>query len=300
MTKWIAVLGVVLLVPGCVQTSKPQPGPTHSTAPAQISAHWPSLLNDFRFRWTAEPGIDVTDGPAMVTRAYLESFNVVTFTADINNAYPGFMRATPENQTFADATDLQLTSVRPLGEGYTITPKDARPHFGYVQFHFLELTPNQDGWDAIVCEGNYSNFMESEVQPGKYVSVTAIQETAEPRRNGSNTLESGVHAVRIGLTQHDPRVGLAAPAPVNAPQRGPALAPGQDVFGNWFFTGSSFGGWGPKGDSHSLNWATPDLERRCGEAMPQNEAERLAMITGFKDAPPPHGDAVPGWPLDAK
>ena len=25
-------------------------------------------------------------------------------------------------------------------------------------------------------------------------------------------------------------------------------------------------------------------------------AERIAMMTGFKDQPPPHGEAIPGWP----
>jgi hypothetical protein len=34
--------------------------------------------------------------------------------------------------------------------------------------------------------------------------------------------------------------------------------------------------------------------------MPQNEAERTAMMTGYKDAPPEHGEAIPGWPAEGK
>ena len=37
---------------------------------------------------------------------------------------------------------------------------------------------------------------------------------------------------------------------------------------------------------------------RLGED-PWNEAERLAILTGFKDQPPPPGAAEPGWPLQA-
>jgi hypothetical protein len=34
--------------------------------------------------------------------------------------------------------------------------------------------------------------------------------------------------------------------------------------------------------------------------MPFPEAERIAMMTGFKDQPPPHGEAIPGWPAKAQ
>jgi len=34
--------------------------------------------------------------------------------------------------------------------------------------------------------------------------------------------------------------------------------------------------------------------------MPQPEAERIAMMTGFKDQPPPHGEAIPGWPAKSQ
>lgn len=77
---------------------------------------------------------------------------------------------------------LQQTYVRPLGEGYPTTPKDARAHFGYTINHFLELVPSGDGWEALVCEGTYPHFAASRVHPGKYVSVNADEVTAQPNK----------------------------------------------------------------------------------------------------------------------
>lgn len=291
--RWAASIVTVALLSACATTSQPGPVSTTGTAPTRSYPNWPTLVDDFRFQWSAEPGIDLTEGPAVVVRAYVESYNIAIFTADSNNVYPGFMRATPANQTYREATALQLTGIRPLGEGYTVTPRDARPHFGSMQFHLLEITPAADGLEVLACIGDYANFIESDIEPGKFVSVAAIQSNAAPRP------DTGVRPLRITMTQHDPRVGPNAPAPVSAPQEGPAPAPDQDVFGNWFITGASFGGWGPKDAPEPTRWPPASLKQRCSQAMPQNEAERLSIITGFKDKPPPHGDAAPGWPLDA-
>lgn len=298
-TKLIVVmLAVVTLISGCVDDQKPK---ADSTAPTEkrLFQYWPTLLNNFRFRWSSELGIDVTTGPAMVVRAYLEAHDIATFTLDANNVYPGFMRATPENLTFKQAELLQQTYVRPLGEGYPTTPKDARAHFGYTISHFLELVPSGDGWAALVCEGTYPHFAASRVHPGKYVSVNADEVTAQPNNGVVKDEDLGVEPIRVTLTQHDPRVGPGAPADVTTPQKGPAFSPDRDVFGNWFITAASFGGWGPKDVTQSLRWDQPEPQNRCNSVMPQNAAERRAIITGFRDAPPPHGDAVPGWPLPA-
>jgi hypothetical protein len=300
MKTGLAILAIVAVLSGCTHAPQKTDASATTETPAQLWPNWPSLLNDFRFQWTAEPGIDITIGPAMVARAYLEASDVATFTLNPDNVYPGFNRATPENEKATGNFEYQLTHIRPLGEAYTETAKDATPHFGHVTYHFLDLKPVDDGWDAIVCDGFYAHFLQSKAQPGKYVSVAALQETAQPRPGESNSLDSGVVPVRIHFTQHDPRVGSSSPAPISVPQKGPAPAPNVDVFGDWFITGSSSRGWGPQRNPQSREWPSPELERQCGEAMPQNEAERLAMITGFKDAPPPHGDAVPGWPLDSK
>jgi hypothetical protein len=227
----------------------------------------------------------------VVVRAYLEAHDVATFTFHLDNLYPGFLRATPENDDLNTDYVTQLAWIRPLNR-VKMGPADAREHFGFVAFHFLQLAQVGGGYRAIVCEGDYADFVKSDIQPGKYVSYNVDPKTAQPYPN-----TRGVWVHRIELTQHDRRVGSSPPAPVITPQRGPAPAPDQDVFGNWFFTGASSSFWGRIGETETF--PTPDLERQCSDRMPQNEAERLAMMTGFKDQPPPHGEAEPGWPLDA-
>jgi hypothetical protein len=291
----IALIASVGIVSGC-HTGGTKSPPTSSNSPAQLSPNWPPLLNDFRFHWTAEPGIDITSGPAMVVRAYMESFGVATFTLNPDNVYPGFNRATPENQEAEGDFLWQLVQIRPLGSGYTKTAKDARPHFGYEALHFLELTPIGDGYRAIVCSGEYAHFVESTTKPGKFVSIGVNEETGQLYRPG----DKGVYPYQIDLTQHDPRLRPNPPAPVTAPQRGPAPAPDQDVFGDWFFTGASASYWGPSNDRTAGEFPPPHLKQRCADAMPTPEAERLAIMTGFKDQPPPHGNAIPGWPAKAQ
>jgi hypothetical protein len=168
-------------------------------------------------------------------------------------------------------------------------PQDAWTHYGFVTYHVLHLNPKGNAFEAIVCGGEYSHFVNSLAQPGKFVSVAVNEATGKPYTSGS-----GLSVHRIEFTQSDSRVGANPPAPVAAPQRGPAPAPDQDVLGNWFITAASSHYWGPINDPQSRNFPTPDLERQCAERMPQNEAERTAMMSGFKDEPPPPGQAEPG------
>jgi hypothetical protein len=290
--RWFSVCLTVALIAAC---GPPTQGPTPDTSsqPDKLFPNWPLLLNDFRFHWTAAPGIDVTTGPAMGVRAYLESYSIAQTTFNADNVYPGFNRATPENQPREGNFLWQLVNVRPMGHPFTARPEDARPHFGYEAFHFLELTPAGTGYRAIVCSGSYAEFVASRTRPGKFVSVSVSDETGQPYARGS----SGVFAHQVELTQHDPRAGPNPPAPVTFPQKGPAPAPDQDVFGNWFITGASLSRWGLFDDPRSFR---PELEQRCEAAMPTPKDERLAIMIGFKDRPPPHGQAIPGWPAKAQ
>jgi hypothetical protein len=284
----IAVIAATSVAGGCHTQSNEAPR-TADTAPGQLYPNWPPLLNEFRFHWTAAPGIDIANGPAMVVRAYLEAYNTAWFTFNPDNVFPGFDRVTPENEDplGGEAFLWQLVHIRPLGRGYTKTAKDARPHYGYQALHFLELTPIDNGFRAIVCSGDYAHFVGSTARPGKFVSIGANEETAQPDGEG----DSGVYPTQIELIQRDPRIG---PKPL--PQRGPAPAPDQDVFGDWFFTGASSSYWGPSSDRTAADFPPPELKKRCEDAMPLPETERIAMMTGFKDQPPPHGEAIPGWP----
>ena len=85
---------------------------------------------------------------------------------------------------------------------------------------------------------------------------------------------------------------MSVAAPVG-PQIGPEPAPSNDVFGSWFITGAGLSHWGPVNGPDPLQ---PDLQPRCNAAMPQSESERRELVNGFKDQPPPHGVAEPGWP----
>ena len=109
-----------------------------------------------------------------------------------------------------------------------------------------------------MCEGTYPHFTASRVHPGKYVSVNADEVTAQPNKGVVKDEDLGVEPIRVTLTQHDPRVGPGAPADVTTPQKGPAFSPDRDVFGNWFITAASFGGWGPKDVTQSLRWDQPE------------------------------------------
>ena len=299
MKRSLAIVAAAALLGGCGHSptaSDEEASPTESET-LQF-ANWPVTLNNFRFKWTADPGIDLTTGASVLIRAYLESYIVAEYTFDLNNVYPGFLRATPPNMDrYAEGALLQFIGVRPLGVENTKTPQDARPHYGYVPNHVLELRPIGDGYEALVCSAEYASYVESANRPGKFISIASVDKTAKPYRSGP---ASGVFVYRIEFTQHDPRVGLTAPQPPTARQEGPSPAPIQDVFGNWFVTAESTKFWGPVGQPDQPLFPTPELQQRCADSMPQNEAERTEMMTGYKDAPPPHGEAIPGWPAESK
>lgn len=293
MTAW-RLLWVMILVGSIGGCAVPRTSPpTSPPSDERQFANWPSLLDEFRFKWTASPGIDVTTGPAMIVRAYLESYAVAQSTLDADNVYPGFNRATPENLPREGNYQLQFVNIRPMGPPFTSGPEDATPKYGYETFHFLELTPAGRGYRGIVCSGHYATFVASRSHPGKFFSVAARDGDALPFPRNS----SGVSAHQVELTQDDPRIGADAPPNVVMPQDGPQPAPDQDVFGNWFITAAGGQFWGPKNDPKSFR---PQLRKRCEDAMPTPTAERLAIITGFKDSPPPHGDPIPGWPTKSQ
>jgi hypothetical protein len=277
------------LISGCTHDGPPSPA-APPASPTEVYPNWPASLRDFRFHWTAEPGIALESGVSVPVRAYLESYDIATFTRNLANVYPGFMRATPENDELDGHYLAQLAWIRPLN-GVDTNPDGALEHFGYIPFHVLRIDPVDDGYRAIVCQGKYADFIKSTTQPGKFVSAAVDPATAQPR-----PADSGVVVHRLELTTNDPRVGADAPAEVTRPQRGPLPAPDEDVFGKWFFTGASSSFWGPIDAPNPERFPAPELESQCNDRMPHNEPERLAMMTGFKDRPPPHG-AAPGWPV---
>ncbi len=273
----------------------PTPTPTPSSLPEPLFSNYPAEANEFRFHWSAAPGIDLTGGPAVPLRAYLESMRLAAFAGgDPSVVYPGFMHATPENQPVSGPGDLfQLQFVRPKtraqyeANGWKYVERQV---YGYQPTHVLGLEPLGDHYRATLCLGAYSVYQNPVNDPKKFVSTAADESTGELRAGGRDA----VQVWRIELSDREPRAATP-PSALPQPQMGPLPAPVDDVFGNWFITGISQGElWGPSGQGEDVE--TPELREQCEAAMPDDAATRRAMATGFHKAPPPHGDPIPGWP----
>jgi hypothetical protein len=268
------------------------PTPPHSTSRvANLFPNWPQALNDFRFHWYAAPGIDLTAGPVVAVRAYLESYRIANLTGgDTSAVYPGFTRATPENEPESrQYAPFELRYVRPEtraeaeAKGWKYVERNM---FGYGPFYILSLTRVGAVFRAAVCQGEYSTFHPDDADPNKYVSVA----NWPPQ----DTDDKGTTVWRVELTDTDPRVGPNPPAAPMNPQLGPLPAPTGDVFGRWFITGASTSLWGVPGEAQYVD--TREVKQQCAEHMPDDAAARKAMYTGLHDQPPPHGDPIPGWP----
>jgi hypothetical protein len=257
---------------------------------------WPPTMNDFRFHWSAAPGVNLTTPPAVALRAYVESYGLSGYTnGDPLALYPGFLRATPENPPLqVEAGQLeQSRRIRPMtrAELEALEPryKERNSIYGYQPTHILDMQPQGDGYRATVCVGNYAAYRTRSSDKSRYYANIAETKTGQPVSD-PNAL---VQVLRVELTDRDPRVG-DAPAGPDTPQTGPLPAPVGDVFGRWFITGMSTNTWGPLGQTERID--TPEVRQQCEDAMPDDAATRTAMANGFHDQPPPHGDPIPGWP----
>ncbi|BBY31273.1 hypothetical protein [Mycolicibacterium sediminis] len=261
--------------------------------------NYPAQTNNFRFHWSAAPGIDLLNGAAVPLRAYVESVRLADLTGgDTTVVYPGFSRATPENKPVSKPGDLfQEEYVRPKTraeyEANGLRYVESQT-FGYQPTHILSLQPSGNGLRATLCVGTYSVYVSAADKPGQYVSTAADGATGQLRSEGRDT----VQVWRVELTDQMIQSQNTA-LPVPGPEAGPLPAPLDDVFGNWFITGLSQGElWGPSGQGEDVE--TPEVRQQCEAAMPDDAATRTAMATGFHDAPPPHGDPIPGWPAAEK
>ena len=256
--------------------------------PAPTFANWPQSLADFRFRWAAEPGVDLVSGPAVPLRAYLESYRIGQLTGEIGDAYPGFDRAVPELPAPNSDAPAQLEAIRPAPGAEQFGPPG--PFFGNEFFHILEITPVESGYRAYVCDGLYKIFREGE-EPGKYVSVVKYASN----HRGLNDV-NGMKVWRVEFTDTPPAAD--APALVTD-QRGPNPAPAGDVFGPWRITGANDVIWGPMVNRESTADERVDGTQRlsqCSDLLPHWRTERDANISALLDTPPAPEPASPGWP----
>jgi len=276
--RWCAVVLLVLALSGC-QSDKPPSFP-----------NWPQSLGDFRFRWAAEPGVDLLSGPAVPLRAYLESYRIMQLTQDSGAAYPGFNRVVPQASppSSRGSTRAELVNIRPLRDVEQFGPPG--PFYGNEFFHILEITPIDGGYRAYVCDGLYKIFRAGE-EPGKYESVVKYAAS----HTGLNDV-NGMKVWRVEFTDTPPAPDARA---MVTDQGGPKPAPTDDVFGPWRITGASDVNWGSLLDRESTADEQVDGARRisrCSDLLPHWRTERDANIAASLDTPPTPEPASPGWP----
>ena len=283
-TRWGAVLAAILCLAACRDGDMQPP-------PEPKAVNWPESLDGLRFRWSAEPGINLLTGPAVPLRAYLESHRIGDMTFNVDDTYPGFQRAVPQPGKPIDRSTsglpFELWNIQPA------TEPAFRPggrFYGNEYFHVLDLAPMDGGWRAYVCDGIYKVYREDE--HGAYTPVYTATD------GGPSPDDGAIKVWRIELTDHPHPAEHDAPPAVTRPQEGPDPAPLGDVFGPWQITGASANTtWGPSGEATS----GPDHDylqkrQRCLEKMPDDSVQRQAIYASHLNAPPNADPAVPGWP----
>ncbi|MCG7610497.1 MULTISPECIES: hypothetical protein [Mycobacterium] len=310
MVEWKRTLSA-LLASGVVVSCAPSVSPDVRQSPSAETpnagqppsrqtqtVNWPDKLKDFRFRWSAEPGIDLYSGAAVPLRAYAESWRVAQMMSDMSAAYPGFERAVPANRELTDhsprdAPAYMLTFVRPsmddeLDEIYTDKPRyESKRFYGNEYFHILSLDEVDGGWRAYLCDGLYDMYRDGK---DGYSPVTSLRGWTGPPKEP-------MKGIRVW------HVEMAAPenSGASAPQKGSNPAPSGDVFSSWRIRGAAPDSkWesapGFSGSDYHETFA--DFERRrqqCSDRMPGALDSRNAgdqTINKKPDMQP----AVPGWP----
>ncbi|AXN45017.1 hypothetical protein DSM43518_05008 [Mycobacterium marinum] len=255
----------VLLVGGC--GSGGRSGEGSASTSAAPPAGWPAALDDFTMVWTAEPGIDVTAWPAVVVRAYTESFVLASIMNDDKYLYPGFRQSVDPNKSIDD----------PIGTQYLWPRKyyPQRPWVGTQREHILSVTASGRDITVIVCE--YTFGAASEGRFGRRYA---------PRAVGPDPYK-GIESLRITMTAPAKPV-LPLPA-----QQGPARAPSVDVFAGWRIT-SHQGGWFARSGVGS-DWphVIEDQDTCLAKAPPHPD-----FVSGeeYDRSLFPTLPASPGWP----
>jgi hypothetical protein len=285
---WAAAL---LMLPAAACGSS---GDAAESPPEPTFANWPETLDGFRFRWAAEPGIDLLSGPAVPLRAYLESHRLGDLTSNPDSAYPGFKRAVPPVGKPIDQPSstlpFQLWSIQPATDPALVYLQPTQ-FYGNEYFHILDLKPiDSGGYRAYICDGLYNVFHEG----------TDSHEFLPIYKPDKDVF--AVEVWRVELTDTPPTPPGAPPAAAG-PQQGRNPAPMADVFGPWRITGASPNtSWGATDGSDpeaGADPATSQLRERCRNLMPHNAAQRQAIYSSRLDTPPVAEPAAPGWPDNA-
>jgi len=266
-----SVLTVVLigLLAGCG-------GPTvqHPAAPPP-KVPWTGNLAEDRVVWSAEPGIDLLTGPAVVVRAYMESVSLAEFEGDIGYVYPGFTRAVAPN-----APEGQPDSTR---DRWPNTEHPRRDRIvGTGRYHILRIDTAGRQVTAVVCGYGYGEALD--LGNGAYGWKSNLTAT---------DLASGIALRWVAMT-----APAETPTPPLPPQKGPAPAPVDDVFGGWQVNGYITADPAMKRNLNPAEWPSEVADgQACVDKAPDPVDRRLYLLNGvhprsdFPTLPP-----YPGWP----
>jgi hypothetical protein len=234
---------------------------------------WSGPVGDLRAQWSAEPGIDLLNGPAVPLRAYIESRWLAQWAGSLDYAYPGFTDAVPPNDE--GTSTIGAGQRRPSVETHLTSPL-----IGNEQFHILSV--NGSGRDVLATICNYTYSVSKRNDDGTYFSV-ASKAVREPR---------GTYAEQVSLIA--PAEQAQPPLP---PQEGPATSPDADVFGGWKVTGnlSSISTDRP---GFANAWPKYDADTQsCVDQAPDPPARIAFLINGNHPRDEfPTSPASPGWP----
>ncbi|EUA70557.1 hypothetical protein I540_1225 [Mycobacteroides abscessus subsp. bolletii 1513] len=181
------LFAVTLTLAGCTLWDR-------SGAADQPTAPFTGLTKDLRIRWTAEPGIDLLTGPAVIVRAYRESYILAGLMASPALYYPGFERAVPPNDNGRNSL------IRPpvAGDKYLNVDgfQTTTPIVGTWRQHILSVTGNHKaGYTVKMCDWDYAT-----------ATLQSSGQYRYPHRNPPQPLDTadpitGVQIYRISLVR---------------------------------------------------------------------------------------------------
>ncbi|WP_156618192.1 hypothetical protein [Mycobacterium sp. 852013-51886_SCH5428379] len=226
---------------------------------------WEGTNAGLRYLWTAGPGIDITTGPAVPIRAFMESFELSQDAGDMSYAYPGFEQAVPDS-----SSDLWQT--RPALDVPSKTPA-----VGNVNNLILSLDRVNDVVSAVVCR--YTYRVATETENGFYRSVARVGAMDE----------RGIDVSKVELSGRSSQPELA--------QAGPRPDPIGNVFGEWRVRGM-LAYFSKNEPGFDQAWPTYEADRQaCVDKAPDPLPVRNAIIDGTHPRSEfPTAPASPGWP----
>jgi len=259
----VAACCAIVLVAGCNSTPAATPPAPPPKGP------WTGPVSDVRVVWSAEPGVDLLTGPAVVVRAWQESVIGNGDGGSDDFLYPGFAHAV--------APDVPWPGVPPSVHYPEAHQPNPYPIVGTDRYHILRIEPSGTNVVAVYCNWFYGRA--EDLGGGKYGWHIPNPPSADP-----------VATLWLALT---PPPDGSTPLP---PQKGPAPAPVDDVFGGWKVVQKA----AAAGFDHGPppEWPTMvDDANACAAKAPDPLERRLFLSTGIH----PRSDfptlpAFPGWP----